>query len=69
MYRGVVKTLLVTNSEQAFSVRCGDRIAHLIYENIVLPEVLEVQEVSQTMRGPGVLVLPTYLNSVATRSR
>ena len=50
-YRGVVKVLLVNNSEQAFSVQCGDRVAQLICEKIVLPRVVEVQEMSETRRG------------------
>ena len=35
------------------AVACGDRIAQLILERIVTPEVEEVQELDVTVRGAG----------------
>ena len=50
-YRGQLKILLVNNSNELFQVKVGDRIAQLICEKIVYPELLEVQNLDVTDRG------------------
>ena len=36
-----------------FAVEIGDRIAQLILERIVTPEVIEVDDIEETERGAG----------------
>ncbi|KAI0842830.1 deoxyuridine 5'-triphosphate nucleotidohydrolase [Hypoxylon sp. FL0890] len=52
-YRGPVKVLLFNHSETDFPVAVGDRIAQLIVERIYTPEVVEVQELEESVRGAG----------------
>ncbi|KAH9938508.1 dUTP pyrophosphatase [Fomitopsis serialis] len=52
-YRGVVYILLFNLSDQDFQVEEGDRIAQLILERIMTPDVLEVQDLDETLRGGG----------------
>ncbi|KAJ2900285.1 Deoxyuridine 5'-triphosphate nucleotidohydrolase [Zalerion maritima] len=52
-YRGPVKVLLFNHSENDFAVREGDRIAQLVLERIVNPEVVEVEELEESVRGAG----------------
>jgi len=50
-YRGVVFVLLFNLSDKAFQVEEGDRIAQLIIERIYTPDILEVDDLEQTIRG------------------
>ncbi|GAO14379.1 hypothetical protein UVI_02055050 [Ustilaginoidea virens] len=52
-YRGQVKILLFNHAETDFEVKEGDRVAQLIIERIYTPEVVEVQELEETVRGAG----------------
>ncbi|KAJ8583026.1 dUTP pyrophosphatase [Rhizopogon salebrosus TDB-379] len=52
-YRGVIFVLLFNLSDKDFQVEEGDRIAQLILERIYTPEVLEVDELGETLRGTG----------------
>ncbi|GAA5868787.1 hypothetical protein JCM3774_003894 [Rhodotorula dairenensis] len=52
-YRGEVKVLLFNLSQTDFQVKQGDRIAQLILERIVTPEVQEVESLAETVRGAG----------------
>lgn len=52
-YRGVIKVVLFNHSDKDFEVKKGDRIAQLICEKIYYPEIEEVKELSDTMRGEG----------------
>ncbi|KAJ7781545.1 dUTPase-like protein [Mycena metata] len=52
-YRGVVFVLLFNHSEKDFQVEEGDRVAQLIIERISTPDVLEVQDLDETLRGAG----------------
>ncbi|GLB33512.1 putative dUTP diphosphatase [Lyophyllum shimeji] len=52
-YRGVVFVLLFNHSDKDFQVEEGDRIAQLIIERIYNPEVLEVEDLDETIRGAG----------------
>jgi dUTP pyrophosphatase len=40
-------------ADECCTVRQGDRVAQLILERIVTPEVLEVDELDATQRGSG----------------
>lgn len=50
-YRGQLKILLVNHSNEPFQVKVGDRVAQLICEKIVYPELLEVETLDVTDRG------------------
>ncbi|KAG1756017.1 dUTP pyrophosphatase [Suillus lakei] len=52
-YRGVVFVLLFNLSDKDFQVEEGDRIAQLIIERIYTPEVMEVDNLDETLRGAG----------------
>ncbi|XP_063229280.1 deoxyuridine 5'-triphosphate nucleotidohydrolase [Bacillus rossius redtenbacheri] len=50
-YRGNVGVLLFNHSEQPFVVKRGDRIAQLICQRIFYPDLVEVEDLSDTERG------------------
>lgn len=52
-YRGPLKVLLFNHGEADFEVQEGDRVAQLVVERIYTPEVLEVQELEESVRGAG----------------
>jgi dUTP pyrophosphatase len=52
-YRGEVKVLLFNHSDVDFEVKVGDRIAQLVLERIYTPEVLEVENLEESVRGAG----------------
>ena len=52
-YRGEVKVLLFNHSDKDFEVRSGDRIAQLVLERIYTPEVMEVENLEDSVRGAG----------------
>ncbi|CAI0436269.1 unnamed protein product [Linum tenue] len=52
-YRGAVAVILFNHSDVDFEVKQGDRIAQLIIEKIVTPEVVEVEDLEATVRGEG----------------
>ncbi|EON96937.1 putative deoxyuridine 5 -triphosphate nucleotidohydrolase protein [Phaeoacremonium minimum UCRPA7] len=52
-YRGQVKVLLFNHSDADFTIQEGDRIAQLVLERIYTPEVVEVAELEESVRGAG----------------
>ncbi|KAI0512484.1 deoxyuridine 5'-triphosphate nucleotidohydrolase [Xylaria bambusicola] len=52
-YRGQVKILLFNHSDVDYSIAEGDRIAQLVIERIYTPEVVEVAELEESVRGAG----------------
>jgi len=52
-YRGCVGVILVNNSKVEFVVERGNRIAQIIIEKIITPDVEVVDELSDTQRGEG----------------
>ncbi|KAH6780556.1 DUTP-PYROPHOSPHATASE-LIKE 1 [Perilla frutescens var. hirtella] len=52
-YRGPVGVILFNHSDVDFQVKAGDRIAQLIIEKIVTPEVTEADDLDSTARGSG----------------
>ncbi|KAF8915849.1 dUTP diphosphatase [Mucidula mucida] len=57
-YRGTVFVLLFNHSDTDFegmrsALQEGDRVAQLIIEKISTPEVVEVQDLDETIRGAG----------------
>ncbi|KNA15561.1 hypothetical protein SOVF_097200 [Spinacia oleracea] len=52
-YRGPVGVILFNHSDVDFEVKVGDRIAQLIIEKIITPDVFEVEDLDSTVRGAG----------------
>ncbi|KAM0667464.1 hypothetical protein ACQRIT_003479 [Beauveria bassiana] len=52
-YRGQVKVLLFNHAEADYAIKEGDRIAQLVLERIVTPDVVEVEELQESVRGAG----------------
>lgn len=52
-YRGPLGVVLFNFSDVDFEVKEGDRIAQLIIERILTPEVLQVDDLDSTARGVG----------------
>ena len=52
-YRGEVKVLLFNFGEGEFKVEKGDRVAQLVLERIVTPEVQVVEVLAESGRGAG----------------
>ncbi|KAI1142826.1 deoxyuridine 5'-triphosphate nucleotidohydrolase [Hypoxylon sp. FL0543] len=52
-YRGPLKVLLFNHADADFPVAAGDRVAQLVVERIYTPEVVEVQELEESVRGAG----------------
>ena len=52
-YRGNVGVILFNHSSRYFNVKKGDRIAQLICERIIEPQLVEVKSLDTTERGDG----------------
>ncbi len=53
-YRGEVRVLMLnTDRSEAFSVAVGDRIAQLLIVRHEAPELVEVENLGETVRGAG----------------
>jgi dUTP pyrophosphatase len=53
-YRGEVRVLLLnTDRSEPFDIEPGDRIAQLVLVAVETPELLEVEELDETVRGAG----------------
>jgi dUTP pyrophosphatase len=50
-YRGYIHALVVNNSKQVFTVAHGDRIAQMIFEQIINPVFVETPVLASTDRG------------------
>ncbi|KAI8826172.1 dUTP diphosphatase [Fimicolochytrium jonesii] len=52
-YRGPLGVVLFNFGENPFEIKEGDRIAQLVLEKIVTPDVMEVENLEETVRGAG----------------
>ena len=53
-YRGEVRVLLLnTDADEPFEVTPGDRIAQLMVTPFAAPELVELEELDETVRGAG----------------
>ncbi len=52
-YRGEIAVALVNNSDEDFIIQRGDRIAQMVLMKVERQEVVEVDELSDTVRGEG----------------
>ncbi|KAG6536612.1 hypothetical protein ZIOFF_001670 [Zingiber officinale] len=68
-YRGEIKLLVLTNSNNIISLQAGESIAQFILERIITPSIEEVESLSSTERGEGAfgsteLEVPAPINSM-----
>ena len=52
-YRGEIKVLLINLGREAFEIKVGERIAQAVIAPIKQAEIVEVEELSATVRGAG----------------
>lgn len=52
-YRGPVGVILFNWGDKEFEIKQGDRIAQMILEQIVVPQIMQVEELTETVRGEG----------------
>ena len=52
-YRGAVGVVLFNHGDEDFEVKKGDRVAQMILERIMTPQVVEVESLDDTTRGAG----------------
>lgn len=53
-YRGEIRVLLLnTDRHEAFPVAVGDRIAQLLVTPVAAPDIVEVEALTDTVRGAG----------------
>lgn len=52
-YRGEVKVLLVHLGQEPFTIERGERIAQMVIQTLPEVKLLEVDELSETVRGSG----------------
>jgi dUTP pyrophosphatase len=52
-YRGEVGIVMINLSEKEFEINAGDRIAQMLIQPIIIPEIEEVKETGESSRGDG----------------
>lgn len=52
-YRGEYKVILLNTSNEEYSIKKGDKIAQFLVQKVEYPDVVEVEELSDTSRGEG----------------
>lgn len=52
-YRGEIKIILFNHSDQEYEYKIGDRIAQAMITPVLIPEIIEVDELDETNRGVG----------------
>ncbi|EKD50708.1 MAG: hypothetical protein ACD_62C00448G0001 [uncultured bacterium] len=52
-YRGEIKIIVINHGETDFIIKRGDRIAQMIMVPVIRAQVIEVDEVGDTVRGAG----------------
>lgn len=50
-YRGEIMVTLLNTSEQDFEIKAGDRIAQIIFQEVVTPRFIAVSELPESARG------------------
>jgi dUTP pyrophosphatase len=52
-YRGELKVILQNGGSQPVTIARGDRIAQVVFAKYEVPELVDVAELAESMRGPG----------------
>ncbi|MGY0497085.1 dUTP diphosphatase [Nocardia sp. FBN12] len=50
-YRGEIKVCLINHGEETVMIKRGNRIAQLLVQTVELPELVEVDQLDETIRG------------------
>lgn len=50
-YRGEIMVTLLNTSDQDFEIRAGDRIAQIIFQEVITPKFIAVSELPESARG------------------
>lgn len=57
-YRGEVKVLLINLGQEPFTIERNERIAQMVFKTVPAVEFVEVDELSDTVRGAGGFDIP-----------
>lgn len=52
-YRGEIKIIMINHGSETFTIKRGDRIAQMVIAPVVHAEIVEITELSRTVRGGG----------------
>ncbi|MGB9779350.1 dUTP diphosphatase [Caldanaerobacter sp.] len=52
-YRGEIKLIVINLGKQPVTIRRGQRIAQMVINQIIRPQIIEVEELSETQRSDG----------------
>ena len=52
-YRGEISILLINHGSEPFVIKRGDRIAQMVIVKVAHPHLVEVKNLSKTVRGEG----------------
>jgi len=52
-YRGEIKVLLINLGEEPFAITRGERIAQMVFQIVPEVDLIQVQQLSETVRGAG----------------
>ena len=52
-YRGELKVILQNGGSQPVTIARGDRIAQVVFAKYEVPELIDVTELAESVRGPG----------------
>ena len=52
-YRGELKVILINLSEEPQVIHRGDRIAQMVFQKVEMVNLLQVDEINETLRGAG----------------
>jgi len=52
-YRGILGVILINHGSSSFEVKRGERIAQIVFNKFESAELIEVDELSETVRGEG----------------
>lgn len=52
-YRGEIKIIMINHGSETFTIKSGDRIAQMVIAPVVHAEIVEITELSRTVRGGG----------------
>lgn len=50
-YRGEIGVILINLGKEPFIIRRGDRIAQMVINKVVIPEIIESENLDETIRG------------------
>lgn len=52
-YRGEIKVLLINHGQESFTIERNERIAQMVFQTVPAVEFIQVDELSDTVRGAG----------------